>query len=114
MDDGNSWIGILLLGAAFVIYYLIYGFGAAIQALNTSALEDEREEGNKKAERLLHIQENPHGFVQTNQLITMVFSLAMGGSSLQFDPDEFLRTHAQTVSLITSPIQSACSPASTE
>lgn len=82
MDDGNSWIGILLLGAAFVIYYLVYGFGAAIQALNTSALEDERDEGNKKAERLLHIQENPHGFVQTNQLITMVFSLAMGGSSL--------------------------------
>lgn len=84
MDDGNSWIGILLLGAAFVIYYLIYGFGAAIQALNTSALEDERDEGNKKAERLLHIQENPHGFVQTNQLITMVFSLAMGRSSLPY------------------------------
>lgn len=84
MDDGNSWIGILLLGAAFVIYYLIYGFGAAVQALNTSALEDERDEGNKKAERLLHIRENPHGFVQTNQLITMIFSLAMGGSSLPY------------------------------
>jgi len=84
MDDGNSWIGILLLGTAFVVYYLIYGFGAAIQALNTSALEDERDEGNKKAERLLHIQENPHGFVQTNQLITMVFSLMMGGISLPY------------------------------
>ena len=84
MDDGNSWTGILLLGAAFVIYYLIYGFGAAIQALNTSALEDERDEGNKKAESLLHIQENPHGFVQTNQLITMVLSLAMGGITLPY------------------------------
>ena len=84
MDDGNSWIGILLLGAAFVIYYLIYGFGAAIQELNTSALEDEKDEGNKKAERLLHIRENTHGFVQTNQLITMVLSLAMGGSSLPY------------------------------
>ena len=55
MDDGNSWIGILLLGAAFVIYYLIYGFGAAIQELNTSALEDEKDEGNKKA--MLHLQD---------------------------------------------------------
>lgn len=82
MDDGNSWIGILLLGAAFVVYYLIYGFGAAVQALNTSALEDERDEGNGKAGRLLHIQENPHRFVRTNQLITMVFSLAMGAVSL--------------------------------
>lgn len=82
MDDGNSCIGILLLGAAFVVYYLIYGFGAAVQALNTSALEDERDEGNEKAGRLLHIQENPHRFVRTNQFITMVFSLAMGGFSL--------------------------------
>lgn len=84
MDDGKSWIGILLLGAAFVVYYLIYGFGAAVQALNTSALEDERDEGNKKAESLLHIQENPHRFVRTNQLITMVFSLAMGSISMPY------------------------------
>ena len=84
MDDGKSWIGILLLGAAFVVYYLIYGFGAAVQALNTSALEDERDEGNKKAESLLHIQENPHRFVRTNQLITMVFSLGMGAVSMPY------------------------------
>ena len=84
MDDGNSWIGILLLGAAFVVYYLIYGFGAAVQALNTSALEDERDEGNKKAESLLHIQENPHRFVRTNQLITMMFSLGMGAVSMPY------------------------------
>lgn len=82
MDDGSSCIGILLLGAAFIVYYLIYGFGAAVQALNTSLLEDERDEGNKKAERLLHIQENPHRFVRTNQLITMIFSLGMGGMTL--------------------------------
>lgn len=84
MDDGNSLIAVLLLGAAFVVYYLIYGFGAAVQALNTSALEDERDEGNKKAERLLHIQESPHRFVRTNQLITMIFSLAMGSVSMPY------------------------------
>ena len=87
MDDGSSCIGILLLGAAFIVYYLIYGFGAAVQALNTSMLEDERDEGNKKAERLLHIQENPHRFVRTNQLITMIFSLAMGGVTLPLAVD---------------------------
>lgn len=84
MDDGKSWIGIVLLGAAFIVYYLIYGFGAAVQALNTSALEDERDEGNKKAEQLLHIQENPHRFVRTNQLITMIFSLGMGAVSMPY------------------------------
>ena len=53
MDDGNSWIGMLIFAAAVVMFYLVYGFGAALQAVNTSALEDERDEGNEKAERLL-------------------------------------------------------------
>ena len=35
MDDGNSWIGILLFAASVAVFYLIYGFGAAIQELNT-------------------------------------------------------------------------------
>ncbi len=82
MDDGNSWIGILLLFAAIVVFYMIYGFGAAVQALNTSALEDERDEGNKKAERLLHIQENPHRFIRTNQVITCFVGLALGTFSI--------------------------------
>lgn len=82
MDDGNSWIGILLLLAAVVVFYAIYGFGAAVQALNTSALEDERDEGNKRAERLLHIQENPYRFIRTNQVITCFVGLALGNFSI--------------------------------
>ena len=78
MDDGNSWIGILLFAASVAVFYLIYGFGAAIQALNTSALEDERDEGNKKAAALLRIQEDPGKFVRTNQVVTCFFTLALG------------------------------------
>lgn len=78
MDDGNSWIGMLLFGAAVVVFYLIYGFGAALQVINTSALEDERDEGNKKAESLLHIQEDPYRFIRTNQAVTCFFTLALG------------------------------------
>ena len=47
MDDGNSWIGIVLFAASVILFAVMYGFGAAVQALNTSALEDERDEGNK-------------------------------------------------------------------
>ena len=82
MDDGNSWIGILLFAASVAVFYLIYGFGAAIQALNTSALEDERDEGNKKAAALLRIQEDPGKFVRTNQLVTCFFTLALGAFTL--------------------------------
>ena len=82
MDDGNSWIGILLFAASVAVFYLIYGFGAAIQALNTSALEDERDEGNKKAAALLRIQEDPGKFVRTNQVVTCFFTLALGAFTL--------------------------------
>lgn len=82
MDDGNSWIGILLFAASVAVFYLIYGFGAAIQALNTSALEDERDEGNKKAAALLRIQEDPGKFVRTNQVLTCFFTLALGAFTL--------------------------------
>ena len=82
MDDGNSWIGILLFAASVAVFYLIYGFGAAIQELNTSALEDERDEGNKKAAALLRIQEDPGKFVRTNQVVTCFFTLALGAFTL--------------------------------
>lgn len=82
MDDGNSWIGILLFAASVAVFYLIYGFRAAIQALNTSALEDERDEGNKKAAALLRIQEDPGKFVRTNQVVTCFFTLALGAFTL--------------------------------
>ena len=82
MDDGNSWIGILLFAASVAVFYLIYGFGAAIQALNTSALEDERDEGNKKVAALLRIQEDPGKFVRTNQVVTCFFTLALGAFTL--------------------------------
>ena len=84
MDDGNSWIGIVLFAASVILFAVMYGFGAAVQALNTSALEDERDEGNKRAEKLLKIQEDPYLFIRTNQLATSILTLAMGASSLLF------------------------------
>ena len=59
MDDGNSWIGFLLMAGALVLFSVLYGFGAAVQALNTSALEDNRVEGDQKTEQLLLLQETP-------------------------------------------------------
>lgn len=82
MDESHSWVGFLLFAAALFLFYVMYGFGAAVQALNTSALEDERDEGNQRAEKLLAIQENPYVFIRTNQLVTSLLTLAMGAFSL--------------------------------
>ncbi len=78
MDDGNSWIGILLFLGAAVLFFIMYGFGSAVQAINTGALEDERDEGNQKAARLLHIQEDPYSFIRTNQAVTCLSCLILG------------------------------------
>lgn len=78
MDDGNSWIGIVLFAASVILFAVMYGFGAAVQALNTSALEDERDEGNKRAEKLLKIQEDPYLFIRTNQLATSILDACDG------------------------------------
>ena len=40
--------------------------------------------GNKRAEKLLKIQEDPYLFIRTNQLATSILTLAMGASSLLF------------------------------
>ena len=32
MDDGNSWIGIVLFAASVILFAVMYGFGAAVQA----------------------------------------------------------------------------------
>ncbi len=88
MDDGNSWTGILLLLGAAFLYAVLYGFGAAVQSLNTSALEDEKDEGNVKAERLLHIQQSPVPFIRTNQLVTCLAGLLAGAFSLPWAAGE--------------------------
>ena len=71
------------MAGALVLFSVLYGFGAAVQALNTSALEDNRDEGDKKAEKLLQIQENPYLFIRTNQLVTSLFNLALGAFSME-------------------------------
>ncbi|MCI8512260.1 MAG: HlyC/CorC family transporter [Lachnospiraceae bacterium] len=78
MDDGNSWIGMLLFLGTAALYFILYGFGAAVQAVNANVLEDERDAGSKKAERLLHIQENPYYFIRTSQAVTCLLSMALG------------------------------------
>lgn len=70
------------MAGALVLFSVMYGFGAAVQALNTSALEDNRDEGDKKAEKLLQIQEDPYLFIRTNQLVTSLLSLALGAFSM--------------------------------
>ena len=78
MDDGYSPVGILVLIGLIFLEAVFYGFGSAIQNVNEGKLEEEMENGNEKAARLLRIVNRPTRFVNTIQITTHLVGIITG------------------------------------
>lgn len=78
MDDGSSPVSILILIGLILLEAAFYGFGAAIQNVNSSKLEDDMEKGSKKAAQLLRIVNRPTSFVNTIQITTSIIGMFTG------------------------------------
>lgn len=78
MGDGYSAAGILAILAFIILNGCLYGFGAAIQNLSESSLEEKEEAGDKAAGRLLRIMRRPGGFIYTVQTVTHLSGMAVG------------------------------------
>ena len=83
MDDGNPLLRVIIFIAFIVLDAIFYGFGAAIQNVNTSELEHQMEEGSKKAGQLLHIVNRPTRFVNTIQITTNLIGMVTGAFVLE-------------------------------
>lgn len=83
MDDGNPLIRVIIFTAFIVLDAIFYGFGSAIQNVNTGELEHQMEEGNEKARRLLHIVNRPTRFVNTIQITTNIIGMVTGAFVLE-------------------------------
>lgn len=83
MDDGNPLIRVIIFIAFIVLDAIFYGFGSAIQNVNTGDLENEMEEGSEKAGKLLHIVNRPTRFVNTIQIISNLISMIIGAFILE-------------------------------
>ena len=83
MDDGNPLIRVIIFIAFIVLDAVFYGFGSAIQNVNTSELEHQMEEGSKKAGKLLHIVNRPTRFVNTIQITTNLIGMVTGAFVLE-------------------------------
>lgn len=79
MSDGQSPWSMAIFLLFIVIDAIFYGFGSAIQSLNESSLEKAAEDGDKKAERLLHIIDHPAKFINMNQIAANVVGIVTGG-----------------------------------
>lgn len=78
MDDGYSPINMAILLAFVALSAVLYGFGAAIQHVNEAKLEEEKEKGDAKAEKLLWAAGHPQRFIATVLLITIIMGMAAG------------------------------------
>ncbi len=78
MDDGYSPVSMVILLAFVALSAVLYGFGAAIQHVNEAKLEEEKEKGDAKAEKLLWAAGHPQRFIATVLLITSIMGMAAG------------------------------------
>ena len=67
----------------FILFLLMetvfFGFGAAIQNINTAELERKMEEGDQKAGRILRIVNRPTPFVNSIQIMILLIGFFVGG-----------------------------------
>ncbi len=79
MDDGGPTASIILFIALILTDMFFYGFGSAINNLNTKDIEKKAEEENdKKSSRLAAIIEHPARYVNMVQLIVTLINIVMG------------------------------------
>lgn len=90
MDDGYSPVSILVLIGFILLEAVFYGFGSAIQNVNEGKLEDEAEDGNRKALRLLEIVNRPGRFVHTIQITTHLIGMITGAVILPVQVRELM------------------------
>lgn len=93
MEDGYSPMSLLLFIGFIVLEACLYGFGAAIQNINTVKLEQDMEAGNRRAARLLRVVNRPTRFVNAIQIITHLVGMITGAciiSALRFYLEKIL------------------------
>lgn len=78
MDDGNPLLRVILFIGFILLDAVFYGFGSAIQNVNTNELDKEMEEGSDRARKLLHIVNRPGRFVNTIQVTTNLIGMITG------------------------------------
>lgn len=83
MDDGNPLLRVIIFIAFIVLDAIFYGFGAAIQNVNTGELEHQMEEGSEQAGKLLHIVNRPTRFVNTIQITSNLIGMVTGAFVLE-------------------------------
>ena len=79
MDEATGAASLILFLALLAIEIVMYGFGRAIQSLNSGKIQEMAEAGNKRAEQIERIMDQPVDYINTIQTFTILIHLVMGG-----------------------------------
>ncbi len=78
MNEGSPLGGLIVFVVFLILHGILYGFGAALQSLNNNIVEKKAEEGSKRAQKLLHIIEEPAQFVNTLLITITMVNMVVG------------------------------------
>lgn len=86
MDDGGSsmWLGLVIYVCFVLVDAMLFGFGAAIQSVSDSLLEEKERQGEeKKVERIRDYKERPDNLINTIQIASNLLCLLVGSIVVQ-------------------------------
>jgi len=83
MEELYPLLWVLLYILFVVTDAVFFGFGAAIQNVNTKELEKDMESGSRKAGKILKIVNRPGRFINTIQIIAVLFGFLSGGMTVR-------------------------------
>lgn len=79
MDDGHSpLLGFIIFGIFVVINSIFYAFGSALDNVRESELEENAENGDTRAKKVLEILESPVRFQTSTKTISILLCLVTG------------------------------------
>ena len=87
MDEATGAASLILFLALLAIEIVMYGFGRAIQSLNSGKIQEMAEAGNKRAEQIERIMDQPVDYINTgSEKDRNQISEAVGVCFYQTDP----------------------------
>lgn len=78
MDGSNPILDIVIFVMFFIVNFIIYGFGAAIQNIGDGELEEIARKDTRISERVYKIKEKPFKFIDTVQVSSMFMMIIVG------------------------------------
>lgn len=78
MNDGHPAVGIGIFLIFILVNAILYGFGAAIQAVNENTIEEKAKEGDKKSRKLLKWMDNPVRLINSIHMATIIMNMIVG------------------------------------